>query len=166
MVIAILTDGLENSATRNFWKQVAAKIRNLTGKCGWDLVFPGTNQEAIANAANLSIAANNPSGFVSDQRELRATLNAMSLKSIGFRAKTRISDVVAAMQPDVALLFRERGVITFLLNLKAFLHSNRAVQKQPISQLVHFKRFETFAKIYLTVILNFETLVSCQRVRT
>ena len=87
--MTILTDGLENASEKYTWKQVAAKIRHQTDIYGWEFLFLGANQDAIATAANLSIAANNASGFVADAAGVGASNKAFSRKATALRAKAR-----------------------------------------------------------------------------
>jgi hypothetical protein len=87
--VAILTDGLENASTQYSWKQVAGKIRHQTEKYGWEFLFLGANQDAIATAANLNIAPNNASSFAADAVGVSASNKAFSRKATALRAKAR-----------------------------------------------------------------------------
>ena len=66
VIVAILTDGLENASQRFTWKEIAGKIKHQTDTYKWIFLFLGANQDAIATAANLSIAANNAANYVAD----------------------------------------------------------------------------------------------------
>ena len=57
VIVAILTDGLENASQRFNWKEIAGMIKHQTDTYKWIFLFLGANQDAIATAANLSIAA-------------------------------------------------------------------------------------------------------------
>src|SRR6476620_4230406 len=69
VIVAILTDGLENASQR--YK--------------WIFLFLGANQDAIATAANLSIAANNAATYVADAAGSKASHAAFSRKMSAMR---------------------------------------------------------------------------------
>ncbi len=50
VILAILTDGKENSSERFTWKQVATNISHQTQKYGWEFLFLGAGVETITNA--------------------------------------------------------------------------------------------------------------------
>jgi hypothetical protein len=55
VILAVLTDGLENASTKYKWKDVAARIRHQQDTYHWKFLFLGANQDAIATAAKMSI---------------------------------------------------------------------------------------------------------------
>jgi len=85
VIIAILTDGLENASQRFNWKEIAGKIKHQTDKYKWISLFLGANQDAIATASNLSIAANNAANYVADTAGSRAGQAAFSRKMSALR---------------------------------------------------------------------------------
>lgn len=85
VIVAILTDGLENASQRFTWKQIAGKIKHQTDTYKWIFLFLGANQDAIATAANLSIAANNAANYVADAAGSKAGQAAFSRKTTGLR---------------------------------------------------------------------------------
>jgi len=95
VIVAILTDGLENASSRFTWQDVAQKIRHQTDQYGWDFLFLGANQDAIATAANLNIGAHNASGFVADAAGVSASNKAFSRKAAALRAKARGASLTA-----------------------------------------------------------------------
>jgi Mg-chelatase subunit ChlD len=70
VIVAILTDGLENSSQSWTWKQIARVIKHETEQSKWTFLFLGANQDAIATAAQMNIAAANASGYVCDESGL------------------------------------------------------------------------------------------------
>jgi hypothetical protein len=48
VIVAILTDGLENSRKRYSWRQISALIKHQSEKYQWTFLFLGANQDAIA----------------------------------------------------------------------------------------------------------------------
>jgi hypothetical protein len=91
VIVAILTDGLENASEKFTWKQIAAMIRHQTDKYAWEFLFLGANQDAIATAAGLNIASNNAATFAPDAAGVVASQKAMSKKAMSLRAKPRSS---------------------------------------------------------------------------
>jgi hypothetical protein len=85
VIVAILTDGLENASKRFTWKEVSAKIKHQTDNYKWIFLFLGANQDAIATAANLSIAANNAANYIADGAGSKASHAALSRKMRGLR---------------------------------------------------------------------------------
>ena len=85
VIVAILTDGLENASQRFTWKEIAGKIKNQTDTYKWIFLFLGANQDAIATAANLSIAANNAANYVADAAGSKAGQSAFSRKMSALR---------------------------------------------------------------------------------
>jgi hypothetical protein len=85
VIVAILTDGLENASQRFSWKEIAGKIKRQTDVYKWVFLFLGANQDAIATAANLSIAANNAANYVADTAGSRAGQAAFSRKMTALR---------------------------------------------------------------------------------
>ena len=88
VIVAILTDGLENASQQFSWKEIAGKIKHQTDTYKWTFLFLGANQDAIATAANLSIAANNAATYVADAAGSKAGQAAFSRK---MRALRRVS---------------------------------------------------------------------------
>jgi hypothetical protein len=85
VIVAILTDGLENASQRFTWKQISEKIKHQTDIYKWTFLFLGANQDAIATAANLSIAANNAANYVADAAGSKAGQAAFSRKMSALR---------------------------------------------------------------------------------
>lgn len=65
-IVAILTDGLENASEKFSWKDISAKIKHQSEVYKWTFLYPGANQDAVATAAQLSIASNNAATYVAD----------------------------------------------------------------------------------------------------
>lgn len=117
VIVAILTDGLENASTRYSWKDVAARIKHQTEAYKWTFLFLGANQDAIATAAQLHIAAGNSATYAADAAGSRASHIAFSRKaralrrsSMGLASMAEQADVAAPMSDIVAEEDRkERG---------------------------------------------------------
>jgi hypothetical protein len=85
VIVAVLTDGFENASRHFTWKQVAARIKHQTDTYKWTFLFLGANQDAIATAAQISIAAHNAACFVADDAGSRASHKAFSRKARALR---------------------------------------------------------------------------------
>lgn len=87
VIVAILTDGLENASVHETWRTVSQRIRHQTEKYAWDFLFLGANQDAIATAAQLHIAAHNAATYQADGAGIRSTARSISKKSAALRAR-------------------------------------------------------------------------------
>jgi len=85
VIVAILTDGLENSSEKFTWKDISHKILEQTNSYKWQFLFLGANQDAIATAASLNIAAANASTYVGDNGGTYSSQKAMSRKTTAMR---------------------------------------------------------------------------------
>ncbi len=63
MIVAILTDGQENSSRRYSSSRIAEMIHHQQEVYAWKFVFLAAGQDAIASASQLSIAAEDAIGF-------------------------------------------------------------------------------------------------------
>lgn len=81
VIFAIFTDGEENSSHRFTWKDIAGKIRRRQEKQGWEFLFLGANQDAIATAAQMNIHAGNAATASYTAEGVRGSANAFSRKA-------------------------------------------------------------------------------------
>ena len=63
IIVAILTDGMENASRDYTYDKVAAMIRHQQQKYSWEFIFLAANQDAIAAAGALSIAPKDAIAF-------------------------------------------------------------------------------------------------------
>lgn len=56
VVVVIQTDGQENHSTKFTHSEVSEKIKHQKEKYGWEFIFLGANQDAIATASTFNIA--------------------------------------------------------------------------------------------------------------
>lgn len=87
VIVAILTDGLENASQQYTWRDVAERIRHQTAVYRWEFLFLGANQDAIATAAQLNIAPANAATYVADAIGTRSTGAALARKSTALRKR-------------------------------------------------------------------------------
>ena len=66
VIVTVLTDGLENASEKYTWKDISGRIKRQTEEYKWNFFFLGANQDAIATAAQLSIAASNAATYAGD----------------------------------------------------------------------------------------------------
>ena len=81
VIVAILTDGLENASTRYSIKDISQRIRHQRETYSWEFLFLGANQDAIASAAGMGIQAHNSATFAADADGLAASVASISRKS-------------------------------------------------------------------------------------
>ena len=91
VVVAIMTDGLENASVTFTWTDINEKIRHQTEVYKWEFLFLGANQDAIATAAKISIAAGDSSTFFQMDRSVTSAMRATS-KSLRFSKLRRMKN--------------------------------------------------------------------------
>ncbi|MEI6350207.1 MAG: VWA domain-containing protein [Verrucomicrobiota bacterium] len=74
LIVTILMDGLENASHRFTWRDVAAKIKHQTENYNWTFPFLGANQDAIATAAPMNIAAANSATYAANEVGARSSM--------------------------------------------------------------------------------------------
>ena len=102
VIVAILTDGLENSSKKFTWKDISHKILEQTNTYKWRFLFLGANQDAIATAASLNIAAENASAFASDDVGNKSAQRAMGRKMSAMRKMAFGAQLSCQEQADVS----------------------------------------------------------------
>ena len=85
VVFAIYTDGYENSSTRYTLEKINAMITHQRTKYGWEFLFLAANQDAIATAAKLGIAAHNSATYLADGIGTRTTTGSLHRKMKALR---------------------------------------------------------------------------------
>lgn len=56
VIVAILTDGLENASSRYTARDVARRIHHQRKRYAWEFVYLGANQDAVLEAGKMAIA--------------------------------------------------------------------------------------------------------------
>ena len=74
VIIAILTDGEENSSRTFTWTQISDKIRHQREVYKWEFLFLGANQDAIATASKMSIDRHDSSNFFQTDSGIRKSM--------------------------------------------------------------------------------------------
>jgi uncharacterized protein YegL len=88
VIVAILTDGLENASRRFSVRDINERIRRQRETYSWEFLFLGANQDAIASAVGMGIQAHTSATFVADADGLAASVAAISRKSSAMRRTT------------------------------------------------------------------------------
>lgn len=78
VIVAILTDGLENASRDYSYTRVAEMIRHQQEIYSWEFIFLAANQDAIAAAGKLSIAAKDAYHFAATGEGVREAYAALS----------------------------------------------------------------------------------------
>lgn len=92
VIFAIFTDGQENSSHRYTWQDIAGKIRRRQAKQGWEFLFLGANQDAIATAAQMNIHAHNAATASASADGVRGSAKAFSRKVQAMRESLSVED--------------------------------------------------------------------------
>jgi uncharacterized protein YegL len=115
VIFAIFTDGEENASRRFTWKDIAGKIRRRQEKQGWQFLFLGANQDAIATAAQMNIHAHNAATASYSADGVQGSARAFSRKARAMRESLSENDNAAPnadlMKPmgDILREEEERG---------------------------------------------------------
>ncbi|GAB4251643.1 MAG: VWA domain-containing protein [Candidatus Methylacidiphilales bacterium] len=86
VIIAVMTDGLENASTRFNHREVAQRIAHQRDVYSWEFLFLGANQDAIATAAQLNILKNNAVTYGATPVACAAVTSALSRKVSAIRS--------------------------------------------------------------------------------
>ncbi|TVR46296.1 MAG: VWA domain-containing protein [Puniceicoccaceae bacterium] len=117
VMVAILTDGLENASRRHTWDEISGLIRERTTEQQWEFLFLGANQDAIATAAKISIAASQSATFCNDAHGSSAAYasitRSMRARKLAFLGRATGDVMEDAARPLADILreeeARERG---------------------------------------------------------
>jgi len=71
VIVAILTDGLENASTDYNYPKVSSMIQHQQEKYNWEFVFLAANQNVIAEAGKIAIRPQDAVGFVASSAGVR-----------------------------------------------------------------------------------------------
>jgi uncharacterized protein YegL len=100
VIFAIFTDGDENASHRYTWRDIAGKIRRRQAKQGWEFLFLGANQDAIATAAQMNIHAHNAATASHTAEGVRGSAKAISRKAQAMRESLSM-EYMAAPNEDL-----------------------------------------------------------------
>lgn len=78
VIVAIMTDGEENSSRQFTWDQISGMIKHQTEVYKWQFLFLGANQDAIATASRMNIDKGSSSTYFQNSRSSRIALRAVA----------------------------------------------------------------------------------------
>ncbi len=108
VIFAIFTDGLENASTKYSWADIAKKIKKRQEKDGWEFLFLGANQDAIATAAQMSISREHSATADGDNLFCsRDSSRAMSRKISSLREAAYCGTISADLEKPMEQILRE-----------------------------------------------------------
>jgi hypothetical protein len=84
VIIAIMTDGEENSSRVFNWDQISEKIKHQTEVYKWEFLFLGANQDAIATASKMNIDRGSSLTYFQQDGSARRAMQAAS-SSVSWR---------------------------------------------------------------------------------
>ncbi|MBX7246551.1 MAG: VWA domain-containing protein [Candidatus Sumerlaeaceae bacterium] len=87
IIVAILTDGLENASTKYSQVRVADMISRQRETYAWEFVFLAANQDAILAAEQLSIDAQDAVAFPASPEGVRAAFACIDERVAGSRGR-------------------------------------------------------------------------------
>jgi hypothetical protein len=101
VIVAILTDGMENASHHHNIHDVQQRIRHQSEVYNWQFFFLGANQDAIASAAALGIHGNNASNYVGDSHGQHASSASISRKTKALRKLYSLQTLNPQEQADL-----------------------------------------------------------------
>jgi hypothetical protein len=78
-IFVIITDGYENSSVKYSKEKVFKKVRKMEKDHGWEFVYLGANQDAIAEARQYGITEKRAMTFAGDEKGVKNMFGAVSL---------------------------------------------------------------------------------------
>lgn len=104
VIVAIFTDGEENASTEYSAKHISDLIHLYRESKGWEFLFLGANQDAIASAAKMNIAQGTSGNVQFSAHGIQATGKALARKVRASRLKASGTMDVMAMKDDAMSL--------------------------------------------------------------
>jgi hypothetical protein len=105
VIIAILTDGLENASYKYKASQIKEMITHQEGVYGWEFTFLGANQNAFLEAAKIGIEEHKTANFAQKKvnKAFQATSqNVTRMRGQQFRGERIISEYTDAERREMS----------------------------------------------------------------
>jgi uncharacterized protein YegL len=99
VIVAILTDGEENSSRRFTIHDISQRITHQSEAYQWEFLFLGANQDAIATAAHMGISPQFAATFGADDADMHAVQEAVAGKVSAMR-KSAAGVVLADLEQE------------------------------------------------------------------
>lgn len=84
-LLAIITDGQENSSREFSRDQIRALIENVQKGMGWEVVFLGANMDAVQVGATIGVRSSKSATFSADGAGVSAAVGALNLVASSYR---------------------------------------------------------------------------------
>jgi len=84
VVVAIMTDGMENASTKHTRSCLKKLVKKLEKKGNWTFAYMGANQDAWANAESYGIAAGNTMSWQSTDRGTESAFRGVAMASSNY----------------------------------------------------------------------------------
>ena len=101
VIVAILTDGLENASRKFSLDDVSQRIAHQRDVYKWQFFFLGADQDAIATAAAMNIDQASAMRFVSDDMGFRSSSAAISRKMRSLRKSSACAELTLQEEYDL-----------------------------------------------------------------
>ncbi|MBJ7327424.1 MAG: VWA domain-containing protein [Chthoniobacterales bacterium] len=101
VIVAILTDGLENASQHFTHREVSERIAHQRDVCQWQFFFLGANQDAIATAAAMNIHSHAAMNFAADDDGLHVSSRSISRKMTSLRKQAAGESLSIAEEQDL-----------------------------------------------------------------
>jgi hypothetical protein len=101
VIVAILTDGMENASEKYTHRQIADLIAQQRDVYKWQFFFLGANQDAIATAAAMNIDRGSSLQFRQSAAGYRSSSRAISRKMSALRKSKAMLQMTAEEQKDL-----------------------------------------------------------------
>nr|WP_199222917.1 hypothetical protein [Rhodohalobacter mucosus] len=87
VIVAILTDGQENSSKEYHLSKIKKMIKHQKEKYSWEFIFLGANQDAFSEAYKIGIDNKDAFNFAATDEGVRSAYNDMSIRVSDYRKK-------------------------------------------------------------------------------
>lgn len=91
VVFVIITDGLENASKEYNSAKIAEMTKHQTEKYGWEFIYLGANQDAIAEGAKFGMVAGQAASY--DARNFQGAIETSASKLRSYRSSGDKSDL-------------------------------------------------------------------------
>lgn len=93
VLVAILTDGLENASSDFTKAKISEMISHQREKYSWEFVFLAANQDAISEATKIGISGNLSMNYCCDSAGYKSAFKTLSNATTSYRATGSISSL-------------------------------------------------------------------------
>jgi uncharacterized protein YegL len=92
VMVAIITDGMENSSREYSGEKIRAMIEGKKENSGWEFIFLGANMDAVETAAQYGIGANRTQTYQNDGEGVGLNFQVMSDVVTRYRQESTVSE--------------------------------------------------------------------------